>query len=359
MPRQRANIREIARLAKVSVAAVSYAMHGDPRSKLSESKRKEIQAICARLHYHPNENARRVFRKKSETIAFFFPPLVGNVYRTFVDQNFSYSLIGAQNELVRHGMDLLLVEATPSFVREKRYLRLCRGGLIDGALLWGTLEDDSYVEELCGENLPMVMLQSDLGNTLSVTCGDYSGVRMLTEHVLRAGHRKIAVVSPLMSSYYARRFLGGIADALAEAGLHPRHVTGASGFDDTVAEPAVAEILECAADATCIMAPNDIVAFGCIRALRKRGIRVPGDISITGGAATFSSVDEFRLDAFRIPSREIGAVGARLLCDLIAGKESLKSIELPVEPVAGDSVAVPGSGRKAAALRRVSRVKTF
>ena len=153
MPRQRANIREIARLAKVSVAAVSYAMHGDPRSKLSESKRKEIQAICARLHYHPNENARRVFRKKSETIAFFFPPLVGNVYRTFVDQNFSYSLIGAQNELVRHGMDLLLVEATPSFVREKRYLRLCRGGLIDGALLWGTLEDDSYVEELCGENL--------------------------------------------------------------------------------------------------------------------------------------------------------------------------------------------------------------
>ncbi len=348
MPRQRVNIREIAKLANVSVAAVSYAMHGDPRSKLSESKRKEIQAICARLRYHPNENARRVFRKKSETIAFFFPPLVGNVYRTFVDQNFSYSLIGAQNELVRHGMDLLLVETTPAFVREKRYLRLCRGGLIDGALLWGTLESDSYVEELCKENLPVVMLQSDLGNTLSVTCGDYSGVRALTEHVLRAGHRKIAVVSPLMSSCYGKRFSGGIADALAAAGIRPRYVTGASGFDDMVAEPAVAEILERAPDATCIMTPNDIVAFGCIRALRQRGIRVPGDISITGGAATFSLVDEFRLDAFRIPSREIGATGARLLCDLIAGKESLRSMELPVEVAVGDSVAVLNGGKKRA-----------
>ena len=194
---------------------------------------------------------------------------------------------------------------------------------------------------------------------------------IVPEYLIKATEEACASYKPNALRERARelseRYLAGKAeggrvvsdDALAAAGIRPRYVTGASGFDDMVAEPAVAEILERAPDATCIMTPNDIVAFGCIRALRQRGIRVPGDISITGGAATFSSVDEFRLDAFRIPSREIGAAGARLLCDLIAGKESLKSIELPVEPVAGDSVAAPGSGRKAAALRRVSRVKTF
>ena len=217
MPRQRVNIREIAKLANVSVAAVSYAMHGDPRSKLSESKRKEIQAICARLRYHPNENARRVFRKKSETIAFFFPPLVGNVYRTFVDQNFSYSLIGAQNELVRHGMDLLLVE-TPCYTAR---LRLADGMLeqverqgkpLCGTTAWST--DRTTAIQLATNSLRK-------GNSVSCTAGKLcwtwrfspQGIRLeLDSTRLKAPELSLIVPVPEASRYQARCAEGYLDD---------------------------------------------------------------------------------------------------------------------------------------------------
>ena len=71
MLKKNINIREIAKLAGVSATAVSYALKGDPLSKLSQEKRRHILEVCAEHHYHPNENTRRMFSRKANTAAIF------------------------------------------------------------------------------------------------------------------------------------------------------------------------------------------------------------------------------------------------------------------------------------------------
>ncbi len=337
MTKKTVNIREVAQAAGVSAAAVSYALKGDPLSKLSESRREHILRICKELNYYPNEHARRMFSRKADTVALFFPPVVDTAYQTFIDQNFSCCLMGTHRELARRGMDLLLVETSPEFIREQRYMRLIHNSLLDGILLWGTLTGDRYVLDILKEKFPVVMLQSDIGKTLTVTSDDTAGARMLAERVFAAGHRKIAVVPPLMTSYYSSCFLPGILNFLKTRGDVRTYVTKAGGFEDSVGVKAVEEILSDASDTTCIMAPSDVVAWSCVRALAKRGIRVPEDMSVTGAGGFFLGT-VLQVDSFRIPSYQIGVEGVKLLCDAIEEKKGLISRVLPVEMVEGDTL---------------------
>ena len=339
MLKKNINIREIAKLAGVSATAVSYALKGDPLSKLSQEKRRHILEVCAEYHYHPNENTRRMFSRKANTAAIFFPPGIGNTGMSYVDQNFSCCLIGAQSELAARGMDLLLIETNADFIREKRYLRLIRGGLLDGILLWGTLAEDTYLDDVLKEKLPLVMLQADLGKTPTVTSDDYGGAGKLAEEALRLGHRKIAVVPAVLTSLFGQRFLAGVCDALKAAGITP-FLTSVSGFDDRIAQSAVSEILERAPETTCIMTASDVAAWGCIRELSRRGRKVPDTMSVTG-AGGFYLGSLLQVDSFRIPSYRIGREGSRLLCELIEEKGTPESILLPADRVPGDTLRKP------------------
>lgn len=340
MQKKRINIREIASMAGVSAAAVSYALNGDPANKLSEATRKKILEICERVHYYPNEHFRRVFSRSANTVAFFFPPQEEDVYQSRIDENFSSCMMGAQRELSSRGMDMILVETTQEYVEKKRYLRLIRGGLADGLLLWGTREYDSFFNELMAEEIPLVLLQSDLPEAHSVTSDDFLGGQMLARQVLAAGHRHIAILSPLMSSLFGRRFTAGINSVLAQAGVTP-YTTQVSGFDDMSALRGLEEICANATDTTCIMASNDNVAWGCIRELTRIGVRVPEDISITGAGGLLNR-SPMRLNSFYIPSYQIGRNGAIKLWQLINGEKTTdKKQVLPVELTNGTTLARP------------------
>ena len=151
------NIREIAKIAGVSVASVSRALKSEPSSKLSEKQRRHILEICAKLHYCPNEHTRRLFSRRADTAAIFFPPfgkISEDTVEDYIDMNFGACLMGAQSTLRMHGIDLLLTEITPEFLESKRYLPMIRGKLLDGILLWGVLEQDGYIHEILKEGIP-------------------------------------------------------------------------------------------------------------------------------------------------------------------------------------------------------------
>jgi len=160
---------------------------------------------------------------------------------------------------------------------------------------------------------------------------------MLAERVLAAGHRRIAVVPPLMTSYYSSCFLPGILNLLKMHREVRTYVTKAGGFEDSVGVKAVEEILSNAPDTTCIMAPSDVVAWSSIRTLAKHGVRVPEDMSVTGAGGFFLGT-VLQVDTFRIPSYQLGVEGVKLLCDAIEEKKGLSSRVLPVEMVEGDTL---------------------
>ena len=337
------NIRDIARIAGVSVASVSRALKSEPSSKLSEKQRRHILDICAKLHYCPNEHTRRLFSRRANTAAIFFPPfgkISEDTIEDYIDMNFGACLMGAQSTLRKYGIDLLLTEITSDFLASKRYLTMIRGKVLDGILLWGALEQDEYIQEILHEGIPAVMLQTRKTSCecTMVTADDYGGMKLLTERVLAAGHRKIAVARPPEESSTGRERLAGIVETLQKQGIRPVYVTEQGGYGYYFGRASAREILEHAPDVTCIMNSNDMAAFGSIDELLARGLSVPADLSVTGADGLKLPGRGIRIDSFFSPAFEIGRCGAEELCRQISGKTDYRNICLPVTSVKGETV---------------------
>ncbi|MDR0933363.1 MAG: LacI family transcriptional regulator [Victivallales bacterium] len=345
-PQLKVNIREIARLANVSVATVSRTLKNEPTSKVSAEKQKQIRDLCGQLKYYPNEHTRRLFSGNANTVAFFFPDFRGvrqggflDSY-TYIDLNFGSCLIGAQSVLQSREIDLLMTAITPEFLETKRYLKLIRGKLLDGILLWGALDNAEYVNEVLSEGIPTVMVQTVKTNCQcsSVVADDYDGMRQLTEKVLSNGHRKIAIVGSkgLASSW--RNRLKGVTETLHKHGIARAYITEPGELGHDSGRAAAQEILRNAPDVTCIMALSDTMAYGCIEILKEHNISVPEDMSVTGADGLHLPGNAIRLDTFFHPSYEIGKRGAELLLDEISGNREIRNYCLPVENITGSTL---------------------
>lgn len=339
------NIREIARIAGVSVASVSRALQTTPSPYLSEKQRKRILDICAEFHYQPNEHTRRMLSNKANTVSILFPPgdlISENRLGASIDSNFGACMLGAQKVLAANGIDLQLTEASESFISQKRYLKMIRGKMVDGILIWGILHSDCYIYELLEENFPVVMLQTEKPdcNCSKVLAADYNGMAVLTEKAIAAGHRKIAIMTPALAASTGTERLRGILETLRKHRIKPCFQTPDGNYSYEFGQSAALEILAHAPDTTFIIAPNDMSAWGCIEKLRELGYDVPEDISVTGADGMWVP-GQLHLSTFYSPSYEIGRLGAELLINQI--DKNVTSSErhvLPVRDIEGNTIKI-------------------
>ncbi len=178
-------------------------------------------------------------RGDSDTVSVFFPPLgqfTGSNLQEAgtIDTNFGNCLMGIQTEVGKHGIGLLLNELSEDFLKNRRYIDMVRSKQIGGILLWGVLEEDEYVHELLAEGIPLVMVQTKKENCAcsSVVADDYQGMAQLTEKVLGAGHRRIAIAGPYERASSGTARMKGILDTLRKAGAN-RRILPASGVTAT------------------------------------------------------------------------------------------------------------------------------
>jgi len=340
--KQGSNIREIARLAGVSVASVSRALQDETSSKVSPELRKRILALCEQFQYYPNVHTVRMLSKKAGNVAMIYPPcesLQDSFSAGMIDPNLGACLSGAERELVANGVYLTLTSTTRKFLENREYLRMFRGKMVDGYLVWGWIEGGDYLFELLAEGAPVVMVQCSAGDggAPSVVADDFDGMRQVVEHVVGLGHRKIAVIPPLTAGSAGRERLRGVMETLNRHGLEPCHLTRNRGFGPEVGYLAGKEIFAAATGATCVIAPNDSAAFGIMQAAREAGVRVPEDVSLTG-ADGLKIFGWRQLTTYVSPSYKIGETGAQLFRRLLAGErmEPLKTI-LPVEFIKGET----------------------
>lgn len=341
--KQGSNIREIAKLAGVSVASVSRALQDGASSKVSPELRRRILDLCERFQYYPNVHTVRMLSKKAGNVAMIYPSSISLGDRFNVgtlDPNLGACISGAERELADNGVYLTLTSTTQKFLDKKEYLRMFRGKMVDGYLVWGWTERDSFLSELLAEGVPLVMVQcaSDDGGAPSVVADDFEGMRRVVEHVVGLGHRKIAVVPPLLFGSAGRERLRGVLETLKGHGLEPCHLARNGGFGPEAGYLAGKEIFAAATGATCVIAPNDTAAFGVMQAAREAGLRIPEDVSLTG-ADGLKIFGQRQLTTYVSPSCEIGETGARILRRLIDGEPLAPSVRLPVEFIAGETTS--------------------
>ncbi len=181
------NIREIAKLAGVSVASVSRAINGKDSRKLAPQTRERILRICEEHRYAPNGHMLRMSARRAYTIAFLIPSNdhQGQGLSVRMDDNLSAAILGAEEELSLSSTFLNLAVLSDKFLAAKTHLESYRNKTVDGMLVWGWSGGD-YLQELVEEGVPTVLLQGEAeGIPVSSECPeDRHGMRMLADHVV-------------------------------------------------------------------------------------------------------------------------------------------------------------------------------
>ncbi|MEI2999747.1 MAG: LacI family DNA-binding transcriptional regulator [Victivallis sp.] len=340
------NIKEVAELAGVSVASISRAFQDPPSPYISKKQRERILKICEELQYYPDIHSQRLNAKRSNTIAFLSRHVAEmEVYgaggRRMFDYNFGSVIMGAQVALAGYGKSLQLILVDDAYLAERRHLKMVRSRMVDGILIWGAVESDSYVTELLREKIPVVLLTTD-GVPGGAGCGsvvadEYAGMSMLIQAALDAGHRRIAVLEPGRSGSAGAARMRAVTDTLGRAGIAPVWISPENGFNYEFGRRMTAELLKSKVPATCVVASNDMAAWGCISELRNAGLRVPEDMSVVGADGIPVPGDSV-VDSFHLPAYEIGLEGARTLCRGLEGEPGPRRLILPVARVFGNTI---------------------
>ena len=322
-------IKDIAKISGVSVSTVSRVLNNHP--DVSEDVRRKVMAVVEEYNYIPNNSARALGQSKSDNIGLIVRG-ISNPFYTSIIHEIEQDIEKAGYTLVMQQIgscdDELLAGAMME--RDKR-LR----GLI---FLGGRL--DSTKDQIAGIGVPFVNCSSnnaygtlDADSYSSVSIDDTQTAYEAVKELYKEGHRRIAVLlaRPDDGSVSQIRYEGYVK-ALTEAGMAPDEDLIISVDSYTIADAyhGTRKWLEKGIAFDAIFAIADNLAMGAMRALREKGIDVPGQCSIV--AIDGIEVSEYMapaLSTYCQPMKELGRTSVELLIDLIEKKGKHRQIILP------------------------------
>ncbi|AVO44374.1 LacI family DNA-binding transcriptional regulator [Phreatobacter cathodiphilus] len=309
-----ATIRDVARLANVSVATVSNALNSADR--VSGELRARVLAAVDKLGYAPHPAARSLRKRSSGLLGL----VVGDITNPF----FSDLFAAVEDAAAASGYLVLLCNSSERVEREEAHLKMLRSQRIDGLILAPTGAVSMNRAALLAQlEVPVVLVDramDGLGYD-AVVLDNHRAAFEATRHLIAAGHRRIALVNGPEVVRTAADRLRGYREALLTAGipLDPALVRDA-GFQEAPACRAVADLLATDDPPTAIFATNNLMTVGAIRALADLGLRCPEDVSIIGiDDLPWADSVSPRLTAVAQPVREIGERALALVAERIAG----------------------------------------
>jgi LacI family transcriptional regulator len=306
----RATIRDVARLAEVSIGTVSRTLNG--RSGVHPDTRRRVLAAVETLGFDPDPSARELSNRRPLRIGLS----VAHGHRRltpffvlFLEHLTGHLASGGYRiHDVPSGRDGLPAEEADAFV------------------LLGAHPDDPRIPHLEADGRPFVLIGHRAG-CRSVAADDEAGGRLAAEHLLRLGHRDLLhVTGDLHQQVFADRSRG-FAAALADAGIVPGRPLASDELSALGAYRALRRHLEGGGRPTAVFAATDEMAWGCRSAAHDLGLSVPLDLSLVG----FDDLPEVG-ESLTTVRQDIGAlarVTVELLHEALAG-EPARSVRLPV-----------------------------
>ncbi|HVN32072.1 MAG TPA: LacI family DNA-binding transcriptional regulator [Thermoanaerobaculaceae bacterium] len=270
---------DVAKLAKVSSATVSYVLNNGPRP-VSKATRARVQAAIKKLKYHPHAVARSLSRGRTQTVGFLAPSLLPAFQAHLVD--------AVEENLARRGYGLIIASSHEDSAHEIQVLNTLVSRGVDGLLLVPTSSGNvEKFHELVGRGLPLVFVDRYVAGVPAdvVTTDNVEAARHATHYLLHKGCKRLLCISFSQEASSAIDRVKGFREALSEHGLNPQahpvlHVRYAAG--ESVSERLRAHLARSGAPDG-ILCTTDGFVIETVRFLRSQGIPVPGQTQVTGG----------------------------------------------------------------------------
>jgi DNA-binding LacI/PurR family transcriptional regulator len=320
---RRATLRDVARLAGVSVQTASNVTRGR-FDLMGTDTRTRVEAAMKKLDYHPNLTARSLREAKTRTLGF----LVLDEATGFLADPLTALLIAGVGDIARDSDYGVLIHAERPLDAREALLKPLLEGRADAAAVVLSGDVDlraSYMEHLVTAGVPFVVFDElvERDEVATVRTAERDSSRLMTEHLLRAGHERIAFVAARLPWAVLEQRHLGYRDALAAVGLEPD--PGLQLFEaawQAEGGRLMAEkLLTRPHRPTAIMCGSDVLAIGAISAAKQYGLRVPHDVAITGfDDFDFSAYSDPPLTTVRIPGYAMGRIAASMLIGILDGE---------------------------------------
>lgn len=323
-----ATIKDIANLAGVSVATVSYVLNN--RNVSADKKERVLKAI-KELNYVPNAVARGLRVRESKTICFIVSDITNPFYPELAK--------ACEEEVYSRGYMMTMINTNNEADRLDQALYQMKQGRIDGCIIADAMQENrTAIEEAIKDGYPIVLVNRHLENldVDAVICDNLHGADLAAKHLIALGHTKIAFVGGFTgSSVHETRKLGFIK-AMEAAGLSvlPEWIISGGG-NYSQSYKATEALLRLPADQrpTAVINLADFGALGVIDAATDLNLQVPGDLAVIGfDDLFFAATRTVQLTTVRTPRYELGSRAISMLFERIENKPSLRQVvSLPVE----------------------------
>lgn len=325
-------VREVARVARVSVSTVSHVINDTRRVEPETSDR--VRAAIAELGYKPNRLARALRRASSESIGL----IISDIENPF----FSEVTRGVDSEARESGMSVIIANTDDDPEREHAAIAALRERQVDGLLLAPTSgSGERIIGELTDLDIPVVLVDRTSDVPIDqVGVQNSESMSALVQHLITLGHRDIGLVTGLDGISTSDERHEAFRSTLLAAGLtyRPEHVLGGRSRVEPAREAALA-ILGGRRRPTALVAGNNLMTLGALEAAQRLGLRVPDDLALVGfDDAVWSEVLSPRLTVIAQPTYEIGRVALQLMLKRLAEPERpTEAVRLPTSLILRES----------------------
>jgi LacI family transcriptional regulator len=308
-----ATIRDVARAANVSTATVSRVLNR--RETVAELTVDRVLKATNELDYVPHGGARSLSSRRTDTIGVLLPDLHGEF--------FSELIRGIDAGTSAHGLHLLLSRSHGDPQEAAAVLRAMRSR-VDAMLVMSPYADGEELSSALKGDVPLVLLNSSggvAGRYPTFAIDNHAGAFAITAHLLETGRRRVAFIAGPTDNIEAAERLRGYRAALVASGGSPEQV--AQG-DFTESSGLVAgRLLLGSGRPDAIFAANDMMAIGCLQALREADLQVPGNVAVAG----FDDIPVARfvepaLTTAGVPIAEIGRQALECCVAIIRGVDA-------------------------------------
>ena len=337
----RSTIRDVARLAEVSVGTASKAL--GESGKLRPETRARVRAIAKQIGFRPNDLAHSLHRGQSQTVGVISTDSFGRFTMPIME--------GLEACLSEHRMSVIMCNATDDPEREARHVETLLGKRVDGIVVTARRADQRRPLAVDTQGLPVlyVFSRTDDPNAFCLVPDDESGARLATAHLIGLGRRRLAHITGPERFEAVRLRCAGFAAALRVATLDPNAAPILTGvWSEAWGREAIDRLFASAQPPDGIFCGNDQIARGVIDRLRERDISVPAEVSVVGfdNWEIIAEATRPQLTTIDMNLTQLGHEAGRCLIELIGGATLTGLRRMPCSLVVRESCgATPVSFR--------------
>ena len=349
--RRPATLASLAAELGVSRTTVSNAYNRP--DQLSPELRRRVLETARRLGYPgPDPVARSLRTRKAGAVGLLLTEHLSYAFRDPAAVGFMEGLALACEDA---GQGLLLIPANP----EREDVAAVHRAGVDGFVVYSVPDDDPHLAAVLERPVPTVVCdQPELDTVDRVGIDDRAAITQIADHLIEFGHRRVGVICMRLARdrndgfvtaerqhtahfHVQRARLEALATAFASANVDWTSIPVVERFDHSIASgaSAAAQLLDRDPQVTALICTSDILALGALAEARRRGIRVPQDLTITG----FDGITESEragLTTVRQPVMEKGRAAGKLLVNA-ADHNRPRTVTLATEMIIGTTSAPP------------------